>query len=528
MKEWLVKHKRSIIFVLIPLVILTGLWQVFSDKVSKALQASLVASVSEKLNGRLEVGSIDLSLLSWVRIRHVAIYDKQNTLIAKSPNIEIKYQLSNLLQGNLGMSSIEIVAIQGPELWLKTEKERWNWQGLMKDDNSTTDFRGKVEIGEGTVHIGNEQITQTIEGVNGSVSFAAYPADLAIDLKGRVDQAAVSIAGNWGEGHPAELTLRTDGFDIAKLGGLLPATPDILLEKGILKHTQITARRDEQQKVSYRAAGAFSALTVAGKVDIREGEGKFSADTQGLQFEDLSLLLSGQRVKGKGNIILAGDKQTLDFSLSLPDVDPAAFFGGLAAQRPVSAAVTVTGPLTQPLVSGSFQIPQVSMSGMSVSGISGNLRYENGRISLQQVQGAAYQGRLSVSGNILTADESYELAATGSGMDSSSLTDKDVQGPLDFTGQVSGKGGAATTKGNFIIHNGKAYGLAFQTLTGNFVRRGETTDISNIVIKTALGTFYPEQLSRDALEKLSQHNIPTSKEEVKKAATDALIKRIFR
>lgn len=528
MKEWLVKHKRNMILVLIPLIILTGLWQVVSDRVSKTLQASLVASVGEKLNGRLQVGSIDLSILSWVRIRHVEIFDSQNTLIANIPNIEIKYQLSNLLQGNLGMSSIEIVAIQGAEVWLKTEKERWNWQNLIKDDSNAIDFRGKIELGEGTVHIGNEQITQTIEGVNGSVNFVTYPADLAIDLKGRVSQATVGISGIWGESTKAALTLRTDGFDIAKLSGLLPKTPDIRLEKGILRGVEITAKRDSQHKMNYYATGTFSGLTVTGKVDIQEGEGKFSADTKGLQFEDLSLIISGQRTKGKGTILLAADKQTLDFSLTLPDVNPAAFFSGLSAQRPVSAAVTITGPLTQPIVSGSFQIPQVTMSGMSVSGISGSLRYENGHLSLQQVRGVAYQGELSLSGDVSTANESYELAASGSGMNSSALTDKDVQGPLDFTGRVSGKGESAITKGSFVIRNGKAYGLSFQTLTGNFVRRGETTDISNIVMKTALGTFYPEQLSREALEKLNQHNIPTSKEEVKKAATDALLKRIFR
>jgi hypothetical protein len=528
MKEWLLKYKKNIIITLIPLVVLGGLWQVVSGKVAKVMQDSLVASVGQKLNGRLQVGSIDLSLLSWVRIRNVAVYDKQDNLVAKSPNIEIRYQLSNLMKGNLDMSSIEVVAIQGAEIWLKTEKERWNWQDLMKDDNSATDFRGTVEVGEGTVHIGNEQITQTIEGVNGSLDFATYPAGLGIDLKGRVSQATLAITGNWGESNPSEITLRTDGFDIAKLSGLLPATQEIRLEKGLLKKVQVVAKRDDKSKLHYQAEGEFSALTVTGTVNIRDGQGKFSADENGLHFQDLALLVSGQRTEGKGSILFQDNKQSLDFALTLPDVDPAAFFSGLAVQRPLFVAVNITGPLTKPVVSGSFKIPQVTISDMSVSEISGNMRYEDGRLSLQQTHGAAYQGQLSVSGEILTANESYELAASGSGMNSSSLTDKDVQGPLDFTGHVSGKGEAAVTKGDFVIRDGKAYGVSFQSLTGSFIKRGGTTDISNITINTAFGTFYPEQLSRDALEKLSQRNIPTSKEEVKKAATDALIKKIFR
>ncbi|KYZ77990.1 hypothetical protein AXX12_00135 [Anaerosporomusa subterranea] len=528
MKEWLVKYKKNIIIALIPLIVLGGLWQVVSGKVAKALQDSLVASVGQKLNGRLQVGSIDLSLLSWVRIRNVAVYDKQDNLVAKSPNIEIKYKFSDLTKGNLGMSSIEVVAIQGAEIWLKTEKERWNWEGLVKDDKTATDFRGKVEVGEGTVHIGNNQITQTIEGVNGTLDFITYPAGLGIDLKGRVSQATLGIVGNWGESNASELTLRTDGFDVAKLSGLLPATQEIRLEKGLLKKLQVVAKRDDKSIVHYQAEGEFSALTVAGKVNIRDGQGKFSADENGLHFRDLALMISGQRTEGKGSILLKDNKQSLDFALTLPDVDPAAFFTGLAVQRPLFVTVNITGPLIKPLISGSFKIPQVTISDMSVSEISGNMRYDEGRLSLQQVHGAAYQGQLSVAGEVLTANESYELAASGSGMNSSALTDKDVQGPLDFTGHVSGKGETAVTQGDFVIRNGKAYGVSFQTLTGSFIKRGGTTEISNITIHTALGTFYPEQLSRDALEKLSQHNIPTSKEDVKKAVTDALVKKIFR
>jgi hypothetical protein len=528
MKEWLVKYKKNIIIVAIPLLVIGSLWQVFSGKVAKALQDSLVATVGQKLNGRLQVGSIDLSLLTWVRIRDVAVYDQQDNLVAKSPNIEIKYQWSNLIKGSLGMSSIDVVAIQGAEVWLKNEKDRWNWEGLVKDDKSETAFRGKIEMAEGTVHIGNALTMQTIEGVNGKLDFITYPAGLGVDLKGRASQATLGIVGNWGDSNPSELTLKTDGFDMAKLSGLLPATQDIRLEKGILKSVKVVAKRDDKRMVHYQAEGEFAALTVAGKVNIRDGQGKFAADETGLQFRDLALLISGQRAEGKGSVLLQGDKQSLNFTMALPDVDPKAFFNGLAAERPFFVEVSITGPLTKPVIAGSFKVPQVTISDMTVSGIAGNMRYDDGRLTLQQVHGAAYQGQLSLAGEVLTANETYELDVSGSGMNSSSLTDKDVSGPLEFTGHVSGKGDAAITRGAFVIRNGKAYGVSFKSLTGDFVKQAGKTDISGIAINTDLGTFYPEQLSRDALEKLSQHNIPTTKEEVKKAVTDSLVKRLFR
>lgn len=528
MKEWIGKYRIKLLCVALALLILGGFWQVFADKVSKAMQDNLITTIEQRLNGRLQVGSIDLSLLSMVRIRDVALYDKNNILVAKSPSIEIKYQWSSLANGKLGMSSIEVMAIQGAEIWLKSENQRWSWQDIMKDEKGGIDYRGKVLIADGVIHIGNALIMQKLEGINGTLDFATYPAALGVDLKGRSNQAKLSLLGNWGDNHQSELILRTDGFDVAKLTGLLPATQEVRLEKGILKNVKVIAKHDEKRTVHYQAEGEFSALTATGKINIHDGQGKFTADKTGLQFYELALYISGQQAKGKGSIMLLGDKQSLNFSFTLSDIDPAAIFDGLAVKRPLSAAITVTGPLTKPLVSGSFQIPQLTISNMSVSGITGNMRYENGQITLKQVRGTALQGILAMTGELLTENKSYELDVSGSGMNSSALTDKDVHGPLDFTGHVSGRGEAAVVKGDFLIYNGKAYGIPFKTLNGKFFKQGATTDISGVTISTSVGTFYPEQLNREALEKLSQYNIPTSKDEVRKALADTLVRQILR
>ena len=263
-------------------------------------------------------------------------------------------------------------------------------------------------------------------------------------------------------------------------------------------------------------------------MNIADGKGAFKADQSGIHFQDLNVLISGQQATGSGSVLLDAAAQTLNFNLSLPDIDAAALFGGLAVAKPFAVSLTITGPVNHPVMTGNFSSPEIAAGGLAVGGVSGAMSYEAGRLNLQQASGTAYQGQLTLAGVILTATESYELTASGSGMNSSALTDKDVQGPLDFTARVSGAGEAAVARGDFIIRNGKAYGISFQSLTGSFIKRGGATEIFDIAVNTPLGTLYPEQLSREALEKLSERNIPTSREEVKKAATDALIKRIFR
>ena len=91
-------------------------------------------------------------------------------------------------------------------------------------------------------------------------------------------------------------------------------------------------------------------------------------------------------------------------------------------------------------------------------------------------------------------------------------------------------------QGTFIIHNGKAYGISFLTMTGRFVKRGAATEISGIVMKTAVGTFYPEQLSREILElinrqgqsKLNEKTIKKDTEEIILNEAIKIIPRIFR
>ena len=79
------------------------------------------------------------------------------------------------------------------------------------------------------------------------------------------------------------------------------------------------------------------------------------------------------------------------------------------------------------------------------------------------------------------------------------------------------------TQGTFLIREGKAYGIPFITMTGHFVRRGAVTEISNIAMETIGGTIYPEQLSKEVLERLNPLERATlNKEDIKNEAEKRL------
>ena len=231
------------------------------------------------------------------------------------------------------------------------------------------------------------------------------------------------------------------------------------------------------------------------------------------------------------------DTKELDLAIYMPDGTPTAILPNLSANGPLVIDARLSGSASAPLLTGEFSLASLLLSDMSVQNIYGSFSYAGQVLHLQSAHGNTTGGSISASGPVDTTTESYSLSLSGSGLDSSRLTAKDVSGPLSMWGTAYGHGNSVTTQGRFSIQNGKAYGVNFRTLSGDFIKEGSAeAQVSNLSIQTDWGTFYPDQLSQEILEQLRQNNFPTSEEslkeevtkKVKKAITDKLREELFR
>ena len=117
----------------------------FAAKIGQALQDYLVERYSQEVNGSVQVGSVDLSLSGWAQIKDVSLYSKQGDLLARVPLVKLQYSWSDLLKDNFGISHIEIVTAEGAEIWVQEEKNHWNWENFIKEDQSKENkFQGKL------------------------------------------------------------------------------------------------------------------------------------------------------------------------------------------------------------------------------------------------------------------------------------------------------------------------------------------------------------------------------------------------
>lgn len=521
MRTWLFQHRRLLAILFVVIGLFSFSWFMFAARVGQALQNYIVDRYSQDINGRVQVGTVDLSLIGWVYIKDVSLYSQKGDLLARLPIIKLQYSWSDLTKANFGISRIENITAEGAEIWALEENSHWNWENFIKEDQSTENkFQGKLQILSGKIHGKVLLLSKTMDEASGTIDFHSYP-DLGLSFKGKIGQASLNIDGNWNNGQFSMISIKGKDLNLPEFRDAIPTIQDVSLEEGKITALTMTTERDAKGVAKWQTKGAFSGLKVTGKRNVTGGQGQFNGNQDGIKLSDMSFIISGQKTSGQGILTWPKGVVGIDAVFSVPDLDPSAFMLGLAVQRPISCQLKVIGPLTEPGISGSFSIPQATFSSMPIDRIVGNFQYVGTRLLLKDVRGAAFQGTVAAEGAVLVNDESYELDASGQGLDSSQLTDKDVQGPLGFSGHVSGKGEAAVTQGTFLIRDGKTYGIPFLRMTGNFIRHGAITELSNIAIETIGGTIYPEQLSQEVLERLNplerpEFNTERIKEEAEK------------
>lgn len=528
------KKKLLAISLVILLVIGAGLFQFVAGKVRQAAEQNLLAMANEKINGKVVVESIDISMLGAVVANKVQAFDKSGQEVAAFDRIKISYNWSDLFKGQLGLQLVTGITIEKPEVWLVYRDGKFNVDDLIKTKkDEKTNFFGVVKVQNGTIHFELLPFKNKIEEVNGTIDFSQENL-CKTAISGKVEESSINIDGQWGSGSSSAVSLIVKGINLAKLG-LTTTNDPIQVTAGILDELTVKAGEGANGSIVLQSVdGRFSGLHTLGALEITQAGGSFMKQDNSIAFTDVSALYKGQSITGNGRVISNADgNQMLDFAVKMPSASPAAIMPNLKASGNLAANAAITGPVLSPVVAGSFTLDSLEFGDMVVSGISGSFNYVNKVMELLTSAGTTNGGSVSANGVIYPDSEKYNLSVSGNGLQSSQMTTKDVSGPLSFVGKAVGDSGSALTQGSFSINNGKAYGLSFQTLTGNFVKHGSAeTEISNLAIKTALGTFYPEQLNQDIMNRLNksiaERNIPTSIDAVKKAGTEKLIQQIFR
>lgn len=527
--------KKKIGLLILAFVFLAGalLFHIVAGKVRHAAEQTLLAKVNEAVNGQVVVGGIDLSILGYVEVKEVQVLDAAARPLAKINRVHISYNWSDLIKGQLGPQIIKDITLEKPEFWIIYNQDRLNWDGLLKP--KTTDqpvFSGLIKIEDGKLHLKTETIDKTADQLTGKLE-VQQDSKVGISATGKFDQAALTIDGQWGGQGASEITLSTKGMDLAKLE-LTAANDPIQLTGGKLDELAIIIGKDTSDTLLLKSlAGRFSNVNTAGVLVLTQGSAQFEKQGDTIQFTNGQALYKGQTVTAAGKVLTApSGEKTLDFDIQMPAGNPAALLPSLQTGGVLVAHGKATGSVFSPVFNGNFTLDSIQFGNIIVNNINGSFLYTQQLLKLLTAKGTTSGGSVAASGDINPDTQQYTLAISGSDLDTSKLTEKDVKGPLSFTGTATGSTAAAVAQGNFTVYNGTAYGISFRTLTGNFIKRGSAeAQVSNLALKTDFGVFYPEQLNQSVLQELHDRKLPITREglqeQLTQKATEKLLDKLF-
>ena len=201
--------RKKIALLIMGAMFLAGalLFQTASEKVKSEAQQTLLARANQAVNGQITAGSIDLSLLGYVKASDVQLLSADGKPLAKLQQVQIRYNWNDLLKGRLGPQLIQAVTVEKPQIWVTYQQEQLNWDGFLKTKTeSPSEFAGTVTLRDGELYLATDYLSQKLEQLSGSLDFQAN-SQITLAAAGKIDQSAVKASGQWGTSGLLDLTV---------------------------------------------------------------------------------------------------------------------------------------------------------------------------------------------------------------------------------------------------------------------------------------------------------------------------------
>lgn len=478
------------------------------------------------LQGKLQIGHFSASVSGNVVFENVVWTAPDGKKLAEVPEMNVSANLFDILKGSFDINSINSISIEKPQFAVNyTDKDGLDIINYInfsdKDDETPTEFRGMVEITDGALALDMNGQKLDFSNVEMQANLKEFP-DIKFILQGKNGDA--DLIGSIDKVYD-DVTIGAEvkNLQITELMKVLPSFGELSITGGVINGAKLAAGLHGAQW-SLNLDGSLSG--VAGKAlgyNITDGGGSFAIDNNAASFTAVKGKVEGQDVNMDGKILFQKQGMpTYDLNVAAPSFRVDAVSPGMGITDSVNINGKVTGPIDAPVINGSFTMDKLEVAPLVATGINGNYNYTNGLVTLSNTYANVYSGTLGVSGTVEAATKNFALHLSGSGMDSTAVTETQISGPLSFEADASGTGSAdsAVAGGTFVIAPGNFAGVPFNSLSGNFSRANGQMTFSGITIGTPLGSFTSNAVMNSngkiTFDKMSESSfIAPTKEEVR-------------
>lgn len=483
------QHKHVIIACgLAGILALGGLGAKYAGEKAITVVHKLVAEQTV-LQGKLEFKNVKANLTGDVVFEDVVWKDPQGKKIAVIPSLNVYVKLLDALKGEFGVKSIDDIMLENPEFNVEyIDKNGLNIINLInfpkQKEDKPTDFRGALEIRDAKVHLVMNGEKLEFTKVKMQANLKQYPT-MKFNLQGRNGEADL-IGDIVKNNDNVDIKAEVKKLPITEIMKLLPSFGQLKIASGVIPTSKLIATlKDNAWKVDLTG----NVTNVAGNAvgyNFAEGSGSYAINNSGVTFSAVQSKVEGQAVTMDGQINFKEKNIMPEYNLNVatPSFRIDAISPGLGIADAFTAKAKVAGPIDNPTITGEFSLPQLSVAPLYMTDITGKYVYNSGLIKLTEAQGNVYSGTVAVDGTINAADKAFELNIAGSGLDSTAVTETQIEGPLDFDLITVGTGNvdSAVANGTFVIGEGNYAGIPFEKITGGINKTPTDMVFSDIVV----------------------------------------------
>ncbi|MDR2006881.1 MAG: AsmA family protein [Acidaminococcales bacterium] len=503
------KHKIISVAVIAAFLLLFGFVSWAGGKAAVFIKEQ--AAKQDFLEGTVSIGDVRAAFSGDVWLSDIVWKDPDGKLVANIPSLNISVRLRDILSTSFGVGSIQTITLERPELYLSYDpkgglnvlrlikvKENQSksaaWQPAGKPGEAVG-FRGTLEIARGLLEIVSGESRLRYENLESKLSYASFPKTAGVM---QAKQNKADLAGKFEINHdPAgnKIDLQIEGRSLAlrDFFEMIPVKSNVKILEGNIDTLQatITARGDEPLKM--RAQGDFSNIKgEAASIALDSFKGAFSGSQEEIVFTNVSGRLNGQPVGINGKVVIKSEPYKLDVKIASDAFRIDALSPGMGINAPLAFNADITGAPDAPQAKGSFSVASLKTEQLELINGRGNFRYDKGVLNIYDASAGAYGGIVNANGAVKLDEKSFAFNLKGSGLNSTAMTETKIQGPLSFNARATGAGdpSAAAAAGSFAIGKGDFNGIPFNSLTGDFNKKGDEMFFSNITIDTLAGVAH--------------------------------------
>lgn len=353
--------------------------------------------------------------------------------------------------------------------------------------------QGRVDLRDGFWDF--EPLGGKVTSVNGSVTFDATGAKLD-KVTGVFLSSPVEVSGSiTGYSDPAyDLTIKSSSLALSDL----------------FSHKAFPVRYEAKGSGTLTASvkGSADDLYIFGELKARECEirrekvrdllVKFKYGSGALDLTEFSVVAWGGKVSGHGVIGPGGKGYGFAMPLHFENLDVAKLPRDLAELVPLdkgllSGDVVVKGTdgkLTEAV--GTVSASRGSFSGVAFAGGTLDLRYKDGRFTIDDLEGSLSDGARVRAKGFVGQDGSVNLSVDASRVDIALLErylgDVDIKGKAHFVGTIAGAGDKLTVKGKVDLVDGALWGQKVDSVVGDIEYLGDKVVLTGVTVSRGRGS----------------------------------------